>query len=256
MDDLAVALCDGMSRRQALRLMGATVLGIALASSIRPRSSPADDACGAQVPYYSGCDSPVPADPPRGSVGIENSGCALWGFLPTFGALGFDLDCARLATCYTSCGEDKATCDGRFYGRMTQTCNQLAALTPAGQLAQITCLASASVNFALLNDQAPGSPGDFNTIQADRCDCCDCPGGCPDGTACCGGGCVDVTNDPGSCGGCGQVCSGDWPGGYACCNGICTELGTTDNCTDCGDQCTCDPDAGSPACYDDACNCF
>lgn len=247
-----MGLARGMSRRQALRVMGAAVVGVSVAGSIRPRSARAAADCGSRMPWYPGCLVPVPADPPRGSLGIENSGCAPWGLLPSFSAVPFDFDCGSLGTCYTACGRDQSTCDYDFHLKMISTCHQDDQSTPAGQLAVMMCLGSATTNIALVQSQSEGSPGNFNMVQADRCDCCECPGGCPDGTSCCSQDCVDLSSDPGNCGACGNGCASD----EACCNSTCTQIGTADNCTECGDQCTCPPDSGTPVCYDDACNCF
>jgi hypothetical protein len=46
-----------------------------------------------------------------------------------------------------------------------------------------------------------------------------CNQACMTGRTCCGGGCVNTSNDPRNCGGCGRTCSGDRP---FCAGGTCT----------------------------------
>jgi hypothetical protein len=67
---------------------------------------------------------------------------------------------------------------------------------------------------------------------------------------CCGGACVDLSNDVLNCGGCGQTCGQETQG---CCNAICDDVyEDTNNCGTCGDVCTglVDPYCCSGSCVD------
>jgi hypothetical protein len=79
-----------------------------------------------------------------------------------------------------------------------------------------------------------------------NCGCCDCP--CAHNQSCCGALCVDLNTDPNNCGGCGKVCSGgqtcqsgvcQCPSGQATCGGsTCLDLQTdSKNCGKCGNDC-------------------
>jgi hypothetical protein len=63
-----------------------------------------------------------------------------------------------------------------------------------------------------------------------------CTPACTDGLTCCGGKCVDTTNDVNNCGACNTVCTAT--GHPGCCNSKCADLVSNHNCGMCGKDCS------------------
>jgi hypothetical protein len=104
----------------------------------------------------------------------------------------------------------------------------------AGTSSALTCVGPESSTETCndLDDDCDGST-DEGLIGTDK-HCSACEKSCDDGTACCGGECVDVTSDSLNCGRCRADCGAL----LACCDGRCTNTQSDPmNCNGCGRVC-------------------
>ncbi|WP_437946318.1 hypothetical protein WME98_36580 [Sorangium sp. So ce296] len=95
-------------------------------------------------------------------------------------------------------------------------------------LAVLTGACSLLADSALSDKPSEGGAGAPGSTSTGGC-APDCPA-----DACCGGACVDLSQDPGHCGACGNACGA----GESCCDGECTSvLNDPSNCGACGAAC-------------------
>ncbi len=138
-------------------------------------------------------------------------------------------ECVNLLDDVQNCGACGVACTGR------RTCESGTCECPAGtQDCSGICvnLLSDNSNCGQCGNQCTGIKTCVGGI-------CVCPLGWTD----CNGICYNLTNNPLNCGGCGAGANPPNPeniclGSQLCCNSTCTDVGTTDNCRTCGDECS------------------
>lgn len=244
-DDLTRAIGGSQTRRGALRLLSAGVIGAALGPKpVKPRASGADEgSCYLQfspgpscapVTDYSALASCNNLQQSSGGSynGCGSKGVQLDGHLP--GGVNITRCCNAHDCCYDQCGRSKSFCDDQFLACMEAACRKYSSLPR-------DCINRAR-HVYYEGVVKLGGPS-YRDAQVESCGCCTCPGQ----QSRCSGTCTDTKSDPSNCGGCGITCSGAevcqdgaciCPSSDAICSGQCVDLQTdTSNCGECGNVC-------------------
>jgi hypothetical protein len=274
-DQLARDMARGLSRREALRRMGAGLGGALLASlgfgALRPdraeATTPANLAIclGACNQAASSCAQQCGQTTQTALTQAQQayqtclSHCAPGaGYFRCLAAcqatrtqqvqlvLEQEVQCAR------GCSQSRSAC-GNGCSSNGDAIVAFCSALPAAQ--QSTCISSGAVGGGL-----------YQACQGDATRLCQQPTGsfvcCAQANACCSGQCLDLTHDAANCGACenacpsGQSCIGGLcalvcPAGLILCNGVCVDLRSDpQNCGSCGKVCP-----GGAQCVNGACAC-
>jgi Stigma-specific protein, Stig1 len=233
-DQLAKALAEGVSRREALQRMGSALAGALLASvglgTAWGQSNDVRPFCGRF------CREKFPPGPRRMSCVSACEACG-----GDVGRLCPSSQSDNVACCPT---ESAGCCDGICTDTQSNpySCGRCGTVCPADAP---VCCSGYCVN-----------------TKSDRDNCGACGNTCFIGV-CCSGVCKDTINDPQNCGACGNQCSSDLccagkccGRGQVCCGGVCCDRNACRNgvCTT-STVCRRDSDCRLFSDYCEGCNC-
>lgn len=228
LDTIARGLADGMSRRDALRLGGAAVVGMA---GLMPSEAWAVTCPRGRVRCAGKC---CPAGevclPPSRPGGTKHCGCPH--HLTRCGGR-----CVNLHTNVHDCGACGHQCPSGA------TCTNGRCVCPSGQTACSGRCVSLSNNAQHCGTCGNACP------QGQTCSGGRCQAACPSGETNCSGSCVNLKSDASNCGACGHACPSDQVcqsgscvscgSGLTACSGACVNLQTDfNNCGACGAPCS------------------
>jgi hypothetical protein len=154
-----------------------------------------------------------------------------------------DGKCAQCTSSPDTCGVGRYCLASHLCAPGCKSSSECAALSPTAPFCNVT------------RHQCVTCSVDTDCKNAQKCSpagaCVDaCTGNmCTGGKVCCGGLCLDTTNDPLNCNACGNACTGAQT---ECCAGTCTDpLTTATDCGTCGTVCS--SLNGAPACNAGSC---
>lgn len=212
LDMIARGLAGGMSRREALRVGGAALVG---AVAISPADAWA--AATGRCPHHrvrchgTCCPAGEVCLPPRRKGGKRRCGCPDHKRRCSGRCVNVHDDVRNCGTCGHACASG-------------QVCANGVCACPSGQA---MC---SGVCVTLAGDPKNCGACGHACATGEVCAAGQCATQCPAGQANCGGICIDTATDPANCGACGTAC----PTGEACVGGVC---GCPAGQTNCGGAC-------------------